>query len=209
MSALQSSAMPRPRYVYYLAVSLDGFIAEPDGGVDWLNDFHGEYGISDFFRSIDAMVMGRKTYEVALKLGGVPKSEARTIVLSRKLKSAGKNAEVWRGTVTALAKDLAARKAKRVWVMGGGITASSFLDEGLLDEIEVTTMPIVLGEGIPMFGKLRRHSGFRLESLQKFDDGVVLRKYVNASAASRPKRAKAKPVKARAHEKTISPDRRA
>ncbi len=171
--------MATPRFIYSLAASLDGFIADRKGGVKWLDAYSdADYGLEDFFRSIDTIVMGRKTYDVAQKLGGLPPmGKTRVIVLSKKLKRVKGNAEVWHGTLAALAKDLEWQGARRVWMMGGGVTASAFLSAGMLDEIEVATMPVILGSGIPMFGELKKPVGFELTAMREFPNGVVMRSY--------------------------------
>ena len=172
--------MPRPHFIYSFAASIDGFVADAKGGVEWLNAFNdADYGLEEFFNSMDAIVMGRKTYEVALKLGGMPPmGSMRVIVLSNTLKPAKhKKVEIWSKSVAALAADLEKKGAKRVWVMGGGITSSSFLDAGLLDEVEIATMPVVLGKGIPMFGKAHKAVRFGLARIRQFDNGVVVRSY--------------------------------
>ncbi len=180
--------MARPTYIYSFAASLDGFIADPKGGVKWLDAFHdADYGLEEFFRSIDAVVMGRKTYEVGMKLGGVPSMGKRTVVLSKKMKPRKGEIEIWSGSVKALAKDLERQGAKRVWVMGGGLTASAFLDAGLLDELEIASIPIVLGTGIPMFSATKKPVRFALAESKPFPNGVVLRHYrrVAAKAAAK------------------------
>lgn len=189
--------MARPVFIYSFAASLDGFVADPKGGVKWLDAFHdADYGLEEFFRSIDALVMGRKTYEVALKLGGLPPmGKARVIVLSRKMKQGKHKVEIWHESLKALARDLEWQGTKRVWMMGGGETASSFLEAGLLDEVEIVTMPVVLGAGIPMFSDLKKPIRFDLVKTRDFPNGAVMRYYRRSAkapqSATRPARKRA------------------
>ena len=182
--------MNAPTFVYSLAASLDGFIADAKGGVNWLNAYSdADYGLEEFFRSMDAVVMGRKTYEISLKLGAPPAGKARMIVLSKKLKKAKLGFEVWNRGLKELAQELASQGAKRVWMMGGGVAAASLLDAGLLDEVEIATIPVVLGAGVPMFAKTKKAVRFELATAKEFPNGVVLRNYRRADAAKKTKAA--------------------
>jgi len=167
-------ALSNRRFRYLAAMSLDGFIADKKGGVAWLDAFHGDYGMTAFFREIDTMVMGRKTLEVAMKLGPWPKSKNRTIVLSsRAIQSLPPGVEASKDAV-GLIKELRSAKGKDIWIMGGGITAQTFLKNGALDEISVSIMPILLGSGITLFGKSTR---LKLIDSKTFADGVVQATY--------------------------------
>ncbi len=159
------------RFRYLVAMSLDGFIADKKGGVAWLDAFHGaDYGMAAFFREIDTMVMGRKTLEVAMKLGPWPRSKNRTIVLSsRTIRSLPPGVET-SNDAAGLIKELRTSKGKDIWIMGGGITAQTFSKNGALDEINVSIMPLLLGSGIPLFGK---STHLKLIDSNTFANGVV------------------------------------
>ena len=141
--------------VYSAGVSLDGYIADQDGGVDWLHAamVKGEsYGLDEFHRSIDAVLMGSRTYEASLALGGRLGGKTPCWVFSqRPLNAKGKGLIVTRETPAAIAAELSQRGIRRAWLMGGGKLASSFLAAGLIDEITLGLMPVVLGGGIPLF----------------------------------------------------------
>lgn len=145
----------RTEIVYSAGVSLDGYIADKEGGVDWLHAamVKGEsYGLDEFQRSIDAVLMGSRTYEQSLALGGRPGSKTPCWVFSRRpLNAQGKGLIVTRETPAAIAAELSQRGIRRAWLMGGGKLASSFLAADLLDEISIGLMPVVLGGGIPLF----------------------------------------------------------
>src|SRR5579864_5062199 len=127
------------RFRYRLAMSLDGFIADQKGGVGWLDAIPDvDDGMTDFLSDIDTMIMGRKTLEDAMKLGPWPPSENRTIVLSsRSIRTLPPGVEV-SNDAAELIKELRTSKGKDIWVMGGGITAQTFLKNEALDEITVS-----------------------------------------------------------------------
>jgi dihydrofolate reductase len=139
--------------VYSAGVSLDGYIADANDGVDWLHAamVKGEsYGLDEFMRSIDAVLMGSRTYEKAMGMGGGFGGKTPTWVFSsRPLR--GKGITVTAESPAAVVAQLNARGIRRAWLMGGGKLASSFLAAGLIDEISLGLMPVVLGGGIPVF----------------------------------------------------------
>ena len=145
----------RTDVVYSAAISLDGFIADRTGGVDWLHAamVKGEgYGLSEFFESIDAVLMGSGTYEKSLAMGGGPSSAMPCWVFSKRpLK--GKGIILTSADPKSVVSELPARGIRRAWLMGGGKLASSFLAAGLIDEISLGIMPVVLGSGIPLFAE--------------------------------------------------------
>ena len=145
----------KTQIVYSAGVSLDGYIADTNGGVDWLHDamVKGEsYGLDAFQKSIDAVLMGSRTYEKSLELGAGFSGKTPTWVFSKRpLKGKGKALIFTQETPAAIAEELSRRGIKRAWLMGGGKLASSFLAAGLIDEISLGLMPVVLGGGIPLF----------------------------------------------------------
>ena len=148
-------AAHKTQIVYSAGVSLDGFIADSAGGVEWLHAamVKGEsYGLDAFQRSIDAILMGSRTYEQALGMGARfgGKRAPCWVFSSRALP--GKGVTLTSDPPAAVAATLAERGIRRAWLMGGGKLASSFLAAGLLDEISLGVMPVVLGSGISLFG---------------------------------------------------------
>jgi dihydrofolate reductase len=141
--------------IYSAGVSLDGYIADENGGVDWLHAamVPGEgYGLAEFTASIDAVLMGSLTYEKMLGLGGGG-SGSRTpswVFSSRPFKVKGRMT-VTRESPEQLVASLPQHGIRRAWLMGGGKLASSFLASGLIDELLLGVMPVVLGRGIPLF----------------------------------------------------------
>lgn len=150
----------------YVATSLDGFIATSDGGVDWLmeipNPDKSDYGFAEFMRGIDAIVMGRNTFETVLSFGGWPYNQP-VFVLSNTLaeipeRLTGK-AEIISGPLGTLLNQLRERGYLNLYVDGGRVI-QSFLAADLVDEMIITRVPILLGDGIPLFGKLTERLGF-------------------------------------------------
>ena len=146
----------KTQIVYSAGVSLDGYIADANDGVDWLHDamVKGEsYGLDAFQKSIDAVLMGSRTYEKSLELGAGFSGKTPTWVFTqRPLKGKGKALTFTPDTPAAVADEMSRRGLKRAWLMGGGKLASSFLAAGLIDEISLGVMPVVLGGGVPLFG---------------------------------------------------------
>jgi dihydrofolate reductase len=163
-----------------LAMSVDGFIARTNGAVDWLDrpSPKGFYGMEDFFKTIDTMVMGRGTYEVGKKLGGPLFMFPTTVILSRSLaRDAVPGAIIEKGNARKLAERWRKKKGKNIWLMGGAEAFGQFLDAGELDELHIALIPVLIGSGIPLLNPKRRTSELKLLSSQKFSDGVVMLKY--------------------------------
>ncbi|MFG2877755.1 dihydrofolate reductase family protein [Streptomyces sp. NPDC048337] len=138
-----------------IGVSLDGFIARPDGDIEWLTGYGeevGNTGYEEFMAGIDTLAMGRNTYEKVLTFGFWPYEGKRVAVLSTTLNTEDERISVYRSLDELLA-GLTAAGAKGVYVDGGRMV-QTFLREGLLDELTVTTAPVLIGTGIPLFGEL-------------------------------------------------------
>lgn len=169
----------RPLFRAYLAMSLDGYIADSDGGVDWLNDYVSpEIGFDSFARTIGAVVMGRTTYDWSIKHGHGPGGFGRTIVLTHEpLSGAPKGVEAYAGDVRPLAERLRQELAgtgKDVWLMGGGRSIAPFHERGLVDRWEISVIPVLLGDGIPLFPKhSRKPEPLRVTHTRVLKNGIV------------------------------------
>jgi dihydrofolate reductase len=150
----------------FIATSLDGFIATRDGGVDWLDEIpnpeHSDFGYRDFMSGIDALVMGRNTFEKVLTLGDWPYDKP-VFVLSKTLSDvpaevAGK-AEIVDDFPKSLTERLDQRGFLNLYVDGGKVI-QSFLEDDLVDEMIITRVSVLLGDGIPLFGKLTKRLQF-------------------------------------------------
>lgn len=142
--------------VYYVAATLDGFIAGPNHEIDWLvNDYPAEEaGYDDFFARVTGIVMGRTTYDVIRRHPEWPYGKRPTLVATRRqLGDAPEGVFAFAGEPAAMLAALRARGAGgRIWLEGGGNLAGQFLAAGLIDEIELGIIPVLLGKGIPLFG---------------------------------------------------------
>lgn len=176
--------MPRKRKIIALiATSADGYIARPDGSVDWLDRPTPEdgYGMAEFYKSIDTILWGRKTYEVALafQAQGIPGSafdpRLKNYVFTRTLAPSAivKPVELVSEPVTAFAERLRAADGKDIWMMGGAGLIGSFLDAGAIDEFLIHVIPVLIGEGIPLLAPRHRTVPLALIAAKQFADGVV------------------------------------
>src|SRR5256885_6366650 len=187
--------MSRRKIIVLLATSADGFIARKDGAVDWLDRPRpkGDYGMGDFFKSIDTILLGRKTYDFVVQFQkegqAVPSmgGNIRHYAFSRKPpKKVLEGFEFVKEPIKKFAKRLRAQKGKNIWLMGGGGIIASFLDEGEIDEFVISVIPTFIGEGIPLIAPRHRTVPLKLLSTKKFSDGVVRLHY--AVAEARPRR---------------------
>ncbi len=169
----------RPKISVYIAMSIDGYIARKDGGLDWLEYGHvgdEDYGFKKFINSIDALILGRNTYEVVSGFDEWPYNGKRVIVLSHTLKEVRKEAELFCGQISDLVSTLNSEGIKHVWV-DGGVTVCKFLEAGLVDEITVSVIAMFLGSGIPLFSEMDKEQTCRLVSSQSYPSGLVQLKY--------------------------------
>jgi len=164
------------KIIVYVATSADGFIARPDGDVGWLDRprVAGNYGMNEFYRSIDTVLMGRKTYEKGLKLGQTSYPGKRNFVFSRTMpQSAAREVEIIAGDAAKFARDLRTTPGKHIWLVGGGELIASLLDFGQVDEFIIHVIPILIGEGIPLVAPRHRAAPLALVSARSFPDGVA------------------------------------
>jgi len=176
----------------HLVSSLDGFIARKDNSVSWL-DLTGsvyEAGVSvseeeaaAFIKAIDCYVLGSRTYEHALELGW-PYGETPTVVVTgRKLSSTRNSVEFYSGDLRTLLKEKLAPRYRNIWLVGGAILSQRFLELGLVDEIRLTIAPILLGDGLRLFGGSVTEERWDLKNVVAYKNGFVELLY---SASSRP-----------------------
>lgn len=160
------------------ANSLDNYIARPDDAVDWLMWSNEASAVMrDYWKTIDTIVMGRKTYEVGLRMSkgkGNPYKGMKSYVFSRTLKqSQVEGVEIVSTDPAEFVRDLKAREGKDICVMGGGLLAKSLFEADLIDEIGFNIHPVLLGEGIPLFHKMNRQIDLELLECRPFKNGCV------------------------------------
>jgi dihydrofolate reductase len=180
--------MHKRKIIVYIATSADGFIARPDGSVDWLDRPRpkGNYGMGAFYKSIDTILWGRKTCDIALDFqkkgvsGTSFDTRVKNYVFTRgPLQStAPAGVEFVNEPIKAFATRLREKKGKDVWMMGGAGIIASFLGEAEIDEFMIHVIPKFIGEGIPMIAPGGRTVPLKLISCTKFADGVVKLHYV-------------------------------
>ncbi len=168
----------RRRVIVHIAASADGFIARPDGDLEWLTSRpapEGFYGMNAFIKSIDTQLLGRKTYEVSLRMGAKFNSGGRTIVFSRHAPPADapSGVEFVNGAIGPFVSRLRGHPGKNIWLMGGGDLIASFLDEQAIDEFVLSVVPVFIGDGIPLIARRHRHVPLELHSTERFEDGLV------------------------------------
>jgi dihydrofolate reductase len=168
------------RVSVFVGASVDGFIARTNGGLDWLPEDAEPHGYEEFIAGIDALVIGRKTFETVLAFPEWPYGEKRVVVLSSRpldLSAARSGVvEQMSGPPAVVAAQLAAGGARHVYV-DGGITIQGFLRAGLVDRLIVTRVPVLIGEGIPLFGSLPRDVRLRHVATRQYASGLVQSEY--------------------------------
>ena len=165
----------------YVATSLDGFIADGEGSVDWMAPYDARlYGYDKFLGEVGAIVMGRRTFEMINATGEEwPYSGRYVFVLSSESLSG-----LPRGVVTVTSGMLRALQRARettqkdIWVMGGAVTLQSALEEGLVDLVELFLVPVLLGSGLTLLNDLRRRQSLLFDGIEAFPDGVVKLRYI-------------------------------
>ena len=159
--------------VLNLAVSLDGFIEGPNREFDWCFTDQ-DYGMKVFIKRIDAVFMGRKSYEVAMKYHGEnPYPHITTYVFSNTLKEAGQGARIVSGDLAEEVRKIKKQKGKDIWLFGGASLLMSFLNAKLVDEMQLAVHPILLGSGKPLFQGIKGRVPFTTKNAKTYPSGLV------------------------------------
>ncbi len=168
----------------FVGASVDGFIARPDGALDWLPVDGGEpHGYDEFIASVDTIVIGRNTFETVMGFDAWPYGETRVVVLSSRpldlsaARARGGTVEQMSGAPADIASRLAAGGARHIYV-DGGITIQGFLRAGLIQRLVITRVPVLIGEGIPLFGSLPRDVRLRHVATRDYPSGLVQSEYL-------------------------------
>jgi dihydrofolate reductase len=191
------------KIIVFIATSADGYIARLDGDVDWLNRPRtaGDYGMAAFYRSIDTILWGRKTYELALTFqkrgikGAAFDPKVKNYVFSHQPPpSPASGVEFVTEPIRTFAERLRATPGKHIWMMGGAGLIGSFLDANELDEFIIHVIPQFIGEGIPLIAPRHRMIGLSSHACRRYSDGVVRLHYtVSQPRSSRPSVGHAQP----------------
>jgi dihydrofolate reductase len=165
----------------FIGTSVDGFIARPNDDLDFLPEGGGEpHGYNEFIASVDAIVIGRRTFEKVLTLGAWPYGDKRVVVLSSRpidLSAAGGGVvEQMAGSPAEIVSQLAASGAHNLYV-DGGITIQRFLHAGAIQRLIITRVPVLIGEGVPLFGKLPHDIQLRHVATRHYPSGLVQSEY--------------------------------
>lgn len=167
----------------YIAVSIDGYIAGSDGELDWLSDYpitpELNYGYKDFFESIDTVIMGGRTYRDILNMDVVyPYKDKKSYIITRNAINTPKKDIIHiTNNIEDNISELKKREGKDIWLVGGGEIVSLFLNQNWIDEMIITYIPFLLGEGIRLFPNKTKGSKWSLIQSQAFINGVVQIKY--------------------------------
>lgn len=170
------------KILFYVASSLDGYLADENGGVDWLLPFQNvpyDYGYGAFMKRLGVVVTGSKTFEQARNFpGGWSYGGIQTYVCTRRQPDIEglKGVALWPGDIRELGEKVRQEK-KDTWLLGGAALAASFFNEGLVDEMILSVMPLVLGKGLPLFTNIETPLPLKLENMTSFPNGVIQMTY--------------------------------
>jgi dihydrofolate reductase len=168
----------------FIGVSVDGFIARKNDDLDFLPEDAEPHGYDEFIASVDAIVIGRKTFEKVLTLGPWPYGDKRVVVLSSRpldlSKAIGGVVEQMAGPPAEIVSQLAARGVNNLYV-DGGVTIQRFLRAGAIQRLIITRVPVLIGEGVPLFGALPHDVRLRHIATRHYPSGLVQSEYEVAS----------------------------
>ena len=168
------------KLILQVAVSLDGFIEGPNGEIDWCFTDQ-DYGLNNFFKQIDTLFIGRKTYELMLRMGenaspGFPKF--KEYIFSTTLEKVKDDAVLIKGDIESEVKKIKNENGKDIWLFGGGSLTTSLMDLSLVDEVWLAVHPVVLGGGKPLFPEIKKRVDLKLLDTKVYSTGLVFLKYV-------------------------------
>lgn len=156
----------------YIALSLDGYIARENGDIDWLPEIT-ESGYNAFYKPIDAVIMGKTTYDQVLTFGEYPYKDKKSFVFTRNTKNNDDNV-VFLSDIEKFVKYGFPAAGENIWLVGGAQIISSFLKQRVVDEIITSIIPVLLGRGIPLFKNIENETKLELIKTEKYDQLVDL-----------------------------------
>jgi dihydrofolate reductase len=183
----------RSTVTLHVVSSLDGFIAKKDNSVSWLDSSEDVYeggvsedGAEEVVNTIDCFVLGSRTYEHALQLGWPYGDTPTVVVTSRELPSTRASVEFYSGDLKGLVDEILAPRYGNIWLVGGAMLCQSFLRLGLVDEIRLSIAPVLLGDGLSLFGNSSTEKRWRLKDVVAYKTGIVELLYGSESTNSQP-----------------------
>ena len=167
----------RRKVILYIATSLDGYIAKPNDDLDFLSIVEQkgqDYGYADFVKTIDTVIVGRKTYDKVISMGyNYPHADKETYVITRTSQPSIGSVNFYTGNLKELVEKLKTKKGKNIYCDGGAEIANELMKENLIDEYIISVIPILLGNGTKLFKDGRPELKLKLVSTQQFDKGLV------------------------------------
>jgi len=160
------------KIIVYIASSLDGYVARENGSIDWLPEIT-ESGYDAFYKSVDTVIMGKTTYEQVLTFGEYPYKGKKSFVFSRTNQNKDENAE-FVSDVEKFVKDGFPNAGENIWLVGGAQIISSFLKQGVVDEIIISVIPVLLGKGIPLFKNIENETKLEFVKTETYGQLVNL-----------------------------------
>jgi dihydrofolate reductase len=164
-----------------IAVSLDGYLASNSGDVSWLNDSMAkgeDYGFEETMKRTGIFIMGANSYKEMLKSGMAGGREHTYVITTAKNLKKGSHTYLYDGDLIELAEQVKSETEKDIYIWGGGSVITQFIDLNLLDELNIAVIPVLLGDGVPLFGRLNHLKKLRLTECRKFEkSGIALLKY--------------------------------
>jgi Dihydrofolate reductase len=172
------------KVILYIAQSLDGFIAREDNDISWLSVIQQkdeDYGYGEFVKSIDTVIMGRKTYEKVLSFGiEYPHKDKKSYILSKTVKGSKDNLEFYNDSIEFLIEKLKNVKGKDIFIDGGAEIVKEFRSKNLIDQYIISIVPIMIGKGIRLFKETDAENKLKLLDYKVFSSGLVQLKYETA-----------------------------
>jgi len=169
--------MKNRKLILYIACSLDGYIAKPNDNLDFLNIVQREgedYGYGEFIASVDTVILGRKTYDWVVGHGyGFPHTDKESYIITRQSKPREGNLIFYNGDLRKLVFDLKSKSGKNIFCDGGAEIVNLLLRDKLFDELIISIIPILVGDGVKLFKDVRPEQELELVSVKKFDSGLV------------------------------------
>lgn len=161
------------KLILQVAASLDGYIEGPNGEIDWCFTDQ-DYGMKEFLNRVDSLFMGRKTYELTVKMGGTGFPQLKNYVFSNSLRLPDENVTLVQGDIIPQVTSIKQQAGKDIWLYGGAALSGTLMRENLVDEILVALHPVILGGGKPLFENLRNRAALELVEAKTYDSGLVM-----------------------------------